>query len=358
MGNSVEILKTLTDINGIAGYEHQVKAQMREYLEPVSGEIIEDNLGGIFGKKKGKEGSKTIMIAGHLDEIGFMVTQIDPDGYIKFTPIGGWWSQVMLSQKVTITTDEGKEIRGVIGSKPPHVLSPEERMKPVDIKAMFIDIGVDNKEEAESLGIELGNMVTPYSEFEELGNSNYLTAKAFDNRFGCALSVDVLRELKNESLGIHLVSGATVQEEVGLRGAKVAANKIKPDLSIAVDVGIAHDSPGLSGNGHDTKLGNGPIVILMDGSNIGHVGLRTFIKNVAKEKEIDLQWDTITGGGTDAGSIHVANEGTPTISIGVPLRYMHSNVSILHKEDYLNAVKLVSEIVKALNDDAVKNIIW
>lgn len=357
MGNSVEILKTLTDINGIAGYEHQVKAQMREYLEPVSDEIIEDNLGGIFGKKQGK-GSKTIMIAGHLDEIGFMVTQIDPDGYIKFTPIGGWWSQVMLSQKVTITTDEGKEIRGVIGSKPPHVLSPEERLKPVDIKAMFIDIGVDNKEEAESLGIELGNMVTPYSEFEELGNSNYLTAKAFDNRFGCALSVDVLRELKDESLGIHLVSGATVQEEVGLRGAKVAANKIKPDLSIAVDVGIAHDSPGLSGNGHDTKLGNGPVVILMDATNIGHVGLRNFIKNVAKDKGIDLQWDTITGGGTDSGSIHVANEGTPSLTIGVPLRYMHSNVSILHKEDYLNAVKLVSEIVKALNDDAVENIIW
>ncbi|MBF0748736.1 M42 family metallopeptidase [Mammaliicoccus lentus] len=358
MADSVKLLKTLTDINGISGYEYNVKSKMREYLEPVSDEIVEDNLGGIFGKKKAKDGSKTILIAGHLDEIGFMVTRIDDDGYIKFTPIGGWWNQVMLSQKVTVTTDDGKELRGIIGSKPPHVLSPEERKKPVEIKDMFIDLGVDDKEAVEKLGVEIGNMVTPYSEFEELGDGNYLTAKAFDNRFGCALSVDVLNELKNDELGINLVSGATVQEEVGLRGAKVAANKIKPDLSIAVDVGIAYDTPGMKGQDHDTKLGNGPLVLLMDGTNIGHVGFRKFIKNVAKEKNIDIQWDNITGGGTDAGSIHVANEGTPTISIGVPLRYMHSNVSVLHKEDYLNAVKLVAEIVKALNDDTVKDIMW
>lgn len=358
MTDSVKLLKTLTDVNGISGFEYNVKSEMRKLLQPVSDEIIEDNLGGIFGKKNAKNGSKTLMIAGHLDEIGFMVTKIDEDGYIKFTPIGGWWNQVMLSQKVTITTDSGQEYRGIIGSKPPHVLSPEERKKPVDMKEMFIDLGVKDKNAVEKLGIEVGNMVTPYSEFEELGDGNYLTAKAFDNRFGCALSVDVLNKVKNEELGINLVSGATVQEEVGLRGAKVAANKIKPDLAIAVDVGIAYDTPGMKGQDHDTKLGDGPLVLLLDGTNIGHVGFRKFIKKVAKEKNIDVQWDNITGGGTDAGSIHVANEGTPTISIGVPLRYMHSNVSVLHKEDYLNAVKLVSEIVKALNDDTIRDIMW
>src|SRR5699024_2460284 len=162
----------------------------------------------------------TLMVAGHLDEIGFVVTKIDNDGFLKFTPIGGWWNQVMLSQKVTITTDHGKKIRGIIGSKPPHVLSPEERKKNVEIKDMCIDIG---------------NMVTPYSEFETLANNKYLTAKAFDNRYGCALAVDVLNNLTNASIDINLVSGANVQEEVGLRGAKVAANKIKPDLALAVD---------------------------------------------------------------------------------------------------------------------------
>lgn len=358
MKDSVKLLKTLTDVNGISGYEYNVKSTMREYLEPVSDEIVEDNLGGIFGKKNAKNASKTLLLAGHLDEIGFMITHIDDDGYIKFTTIGGWWNQVMLSQKVTITTDEGKEYRGIIGSKPPHVLGEEERKKPVDVKNMFIDIGVPNKEAVEALGIAVGDMVTPYSEFEELADSNYLTAKAFDNRFGCAVSIDVLKELQNEDLGVNLVSGATVQEEVGLRGAKVAANKIKPDLAIAVDVGVAHDTPGMKGQGHETELGKGPLVLIMDGSNIGHVGFRRFIKKIAKENNINIQWSNITGGGTDAGSIHVANEGAATVSIGLPLRYMHSNVSVLHKEDYKNTVKLIAEIVKALNDDEIKDIIW
>jgi len=136
---------------------------MRDYLTPISDEIVEDNLGGIFGKKYTTNGNKTLMVAGHLDEIGFVVTKIDNDGFLKFTPIGGWWNQVMLSQKVTITTDHGKKIRGIIGSKQPHVLSPEERKKNVEIKDMFIDIGVKSKKEAEQFGIEIGNMVTPYS---------------------------------------------------------------------------------------------------------------------------------------------------------------------------------------------------
>ena len=331
---------------------------MNDYLTPVSDEIIEDNLGGIFGKKSATNGDKTLMVAGHLDEVGFIVTKIDNNGFLKFTPIGGWWNQVMLSQKVTITTDEGKKIRGIIGSKPPHVLSPEERKKTIDMKEMFIDIGVKSKKEAEQFGIEIGNMVTPYSEFETLANQKYLTAKAFDNRYGCALAIDVLQNLKNEAIDINLMAGANVQEEVGLRGAKVAANKIKPDLAIAVDVAIAYDTPGMSGQVSDTAIGNGPVVIIMDASNIGHVGFTKHIKDVAKKHNITVQLDTTAGGGTDAGSIHVANEGTPTVSIGVALRYMHSNVSVLHTDDYKNSVALVTEIVKSLNNDVVDQIIW
>ena len=331
---------------------------MNDYLTPVSDEIIEDNLGGIFGKKSATNGDKTLMVAGHLDEVGFIVTRIDNNGFLKFTPIGGWWNQVMLSQKVTITTDEGKKIRGIIGSKPPHVLSPEERKKTIDMKEMFIDIGVKSKKEAEQFGIEIGNMVTPYSEFETLANQKYLTAKAFDNRYGCALAIDVLQNLKNEAIDINLMAGANVQEEVGLRGAKVAANKIKPDLAIAIDVAIAYDTPGMSGQVSDTAIGNGPVVIIMDASNIGHVGFTKHIKDVAKKHNITVQLDTTAGGGTDAGSIHVANEGTPTVSIGVALRYMHSNVSVLHTDDYKNSVALVTEIVKSLNNDVVDQIIW
>lgn len=358
MNQSVQLLKTLTDVDSIAGHEMKVKALMHDYLAPISDEIVEDNLGGIFGKKSATNGNKTLMVAGHLDEIGFIVTKIDNDGFLKFTPIGGWWNQVMLSQKVTVTTDKGKKIRGIIGSKPPHVLSPEERKKTIDMKEMFIDIGVKSKKEAEQFGIEIGNMITPYSEFETLANNKYLTAKAFDNRYGCALAVDVLQQLKNETIDVNLVAGANVQEEVGLRGAKVAANKIKPDLAIAVDVAIAYDTPGMSGQVSDTAIGNGPVVIIMDASNIGHVGFTKHIKEVAKKHNISIQLDTTAGGGTDAGSIHVANEGIPTVSIGVALRYMHSNVSVLHTDDYKNSVALVTEIVKSLNDDVVEEIIW
>ncbi len=357
MPESKALLKSLTDVNGISGHEMQVKSLMKDYLTPVSDDIVEDQLGGIFGKKNATHGTKSLMISGHLDEIGFIVTQIDEQGYIYFTPIGGWWNQVMLSQKVTITTESGKEIRGIIGSKPPQALSPEERKKPVDIKNMYIDIGVRNKEEAKEAGIELGNMITPYSEFESLANDKYLTAKAFDNRYGCALAVDVLQQLKDENIDINLYAGATVQEEVGLRGAKVAANLIKPDLAIAVDVGVAYDVPGMTGEKNEGKLGDGPLAILMDATSIAHDGLRKHIKDVAEHHNIPVQWAT-TPGGTDAGSIHVANEGIPTITIGVPLRYMHSNVSVLNIDDYTNSVRLITEIVRSLNDDSYQALMW
>ncbi|UEX90461.1 M42 family metallopeptidase [Staphylococcus ratti] len=357
MKDTKTLLKQLTDIDGIAGHEYDVKHTMKALLEPNSDEMIYDNLGGVFGKKKAQSGSKTIMIAGHLDEIGFMVTKIDENGYLKFTPVGGWWNQVMLSQKVTVITEEGRKIRGIIGSKPPHVLGAEERKKPVDIKQMFIDVGAKDKAEAEAAGIEIGNMVTPYSEFETLLNDNYMTAKAFDNRFGCALAVDVLDELKNESVNVNVVAGANVQEEVGLRGAKVAAHKIKPDLAIAVDVCIAYDSPGMEKDG-DVKLGQGPAVIALDGSNIGHVGLVRHVKKVAKKHNLALQFDTMPGGGTDAGNIHTSLDGIPSICISVPLRYMHSNVSVLHQEDYQKAVRLVTEVIKDLDDETVENMIW
>lgn len=358
MPESKALLKSLTDVNGISGHEMQVKSLMKDYLTPVSDEIVEDRLGGIFGKKNATHGTKSLMISGHLDEIGFIVTQIDEQGYIYFTPIGGWWNQVMLSQKVTITTENGKEIRGIIGSKPPHALSPEERKKPVDIKNMYIDIGVGSKEEAKEAGIELGNMITPYSEFESLANDKYLTAKAFDNRYGCALAVDVLQQLKDENIDINLYAGATVQEEVGLRGAKVAANLIKPDLAIAVDVGVAYDVPGMTSEKNEGKLGDGPLAILMDATSIAHDGLRKHIKDVAEHHNIPVQWATTPGGGTDAGSIHVANEGIPTITIGVPLRYMHSNVSVLNIDDYTNSLRLITEIVRSLNDDSYQALMW
>ncbi|MFD2829149.1 M42 family metallopeptidase [Corticicoccus populi] len=357
MDKQLELMKTLTDTHGISGFEYNVKKVMKEYLTPVSDEIVQDNLGSVYGKRKAKTGDKTILIGGHLDEIGFMITDIDDNGFLKFTTVGGWWSQVMLSQRMNVITDNGI-LTGVIGSKPPHILKPDERNKAVDIKDMFIDIGVSSKEEAEEAGVKLGDQVTPHSEFTEMANKNYLLAKAWDNRMGCGVAVEVLQNLKGEDVNINVVSGATVQEEVGLRGAKTSAYTVHPDLAISVDVGIAWDTPGMSANDGKGKLGDGPLLVLMDASNIGHVGFRRHIQKVADEKGIPVQLQTITGGGTDSGGFHGAHQGVPSVNIGVPLRYMHSNVSILHKDDYNNAVKLITEVVKSLDNHKVDEIIW
>jgi putative aminopeptidase FrvX len=357
MDKQLELMKTLTDTHGISGFEYDVKKVMKEYLAPVSDELVQDNLGSIFGKRRANDGDKTILIGGHLDEIGFMVTEIDDNGFLKFTTIGGWWSQVMLSQRLNVITDKGV-LTGVIGSTPPHALSPEARKKPMDIKDMFIDIGVFSKEEAVEAGVKLGDQVTPHCEFTEMANKDYLLAKAWDNRMGCGVAVEVLQQLDGEDLNINVVSGATVQEEVGLRGAKTAANTVNPDLAISVDVGIAWDTPGMTPRDGKGKLGDGPLVVLMDASNIGHVGFRRHIQKVAEDKNIPIQFQSVTGGGTDSGGFHAAHEGVPSVNIGVPLRYMHSNVSILHKDDYNNAVKLIAEVVKSLNNDKVDEIIW
>lgn len=356
MDKQLQLLKEITDVNGIAGFETSVKDVMREYLTPVSDELVFDNLGGIFGKKKAKNGERTVLIGGHMDEVGFMVTRIDDKGYIKFNPVGGWWGQVMLSQRMNLTTDKGV-LHGVIGSKPPHVLSPEDRKKPVDIKNMFLDIGVASKEEAEEAGVKVGDMITPHCDFMEMTNKDFLLAKAWDNRFGCAAAIEVLQKLDGEDVNVNVVSGATVQEEVGLRGAKVAAHKVKPDLAISIDVGLAYDSPGMSEADGVGKMGDGPLVFLMDSSVIAHVGFRRHFQKVAAEKNIDVQLTALRGGGTDSGSFHVANDGVPSINIGVPTRYIHSNVSIMHRQDYNKVVELVTEVVKSLSDDVVDEII-
>lgn len=179
------------------------------------------------------------MVAGHLDEVGFMVTKIDDRGFISFQTVEIWWSQVMLAQRVTITTRKGEEVIGVIGSKPPHILPVEARNKIVDIKAMFIDIGATSKEEALRRGVLPGDMVTPYFEFNVMRNDKHLLAKAWDNRIGCAIAIDVLRALKDEQHPNIVYGVGNVQEEVGLRGAKTSTHKIEPDIGFAVDVGIA-----------------------------------------------------------------------------------------------------------------------
>lgn len=352
---TLTMLKDLTDARAISGNEKEAREVMEKYITPVADEVETDHLGSLVAKKTGDAEGPKIMIAGHLDEVGFMVTRIDENGFIYFQTIGGWWSQVMLAQRVTITTKEG-DITGVIGSKPPHILSPEARKKPVDIKDMFIDVGASSKEEAEQFGVQPGDSIVPYFEFTPLKNEKMLLAKAWDNRIGCAIAIEVLKQLQNEAHPNTVYGVGTVQEEVGLRGAKTSAHFIQPDLAFGVDVGIAGDTPGISDKEADSKLGEGPQVILYDASMISHKGVRDLVVETAKERDIPFQYSTMAGGGTDSGSIHLTADGVPALSITVATRYIHSHAAILHRDDFENAVKLIVEVIKQVDQSAMETI--
>ncbi|TMU85774.1 M42 family metallopeptidase [Bacillus sp. BHET2] len=355
LDETLTMLKDLTDAKGVPGNEREVRDVMRRYIEPFADEITTDNLGSLIAKKVGDENGPKIMVAGHLDEVGFMITQIDSKGFLRFQTVGGWWSQVMLAQRVTIVTSKG-EVTGVIGSKPPHILTPEARKKAVDIKDMFIDIGASSREEVQEWGVKQGDMVVPHFEFTVMNNEKMLLAKAWDNRVGCAIAIDVLKNLQNEVHPNVVYGVGTVQEEVGLRGARTSATKIQPDIAFGVDVGIAGDTPGISDKEASSKMGDGPQIILYDASMVSHKGLRDFVTNTADEHNIPYQFDSIVGGGTDSGAIHLTANGVPALSITVATRYIHSHAAMMHRDDYENAVKLITEVIKKLDTDTVAKI--
>ncbi|SHN06508.1 M42 family metallopeptidase [Gracilibacillus kekensis] len=351
------MLKELTDARSIPGDEKEAREVMKKWISPYADNLYTDHLGSLIAEKRGDAKGPKIMVAGHLDEVGFMVTRIDDKGFVYFQTVGGWWSQVMLAQRITILTSIG-DVTGVIGSKPPHILSAEARKKPVDIKDMFIDIGASSKEEAREFGVKPGDSIVPYFEFTPLKNEKLLLAKAWDNRIGCAIAIEVLHRLKGVEHPNRVYGVATVQEEVGLRGAKTSANTIEPDIGFAVDVGIAGDTPGISAKEADSKIGDGPQIMLYDASMVSHKGLRELVVDTADQHQIPYQYATMAGGGTDSGSIHLTANGVPALSITIPTRYIHTHAAILHQDDFENTVQLIVEVIKQLDTDTVNNITY
>ncbi|WP_425467142.1 M42 family metallopeptidase [Pseudalkalibacillus caeni] len=349
----LELLKQLTEAKGAPGYEQDVRKIMKEELEKVQTNIVYDNMGSIFGIKKGNETGPKIMLAGHLDEVAFMVKEITKEGYLRFTPLGGWWEQVLLSQRVSVVTEK-RTYTGVIGSKPPHILTPKERKKVYPMKEMFIDVGARDREQVKSWGIRVGDPIIPICPFELLPDNDTILAKALDNRAGCFLAVEVLKQLKDAQHDNIVYAGATVQEEVGLRGATTAPYIIEPDVAFALDVGVAQDGPG--GNENKPGLGKGPIVTFLDATMIPNTRFRDLVVDTAEKHNIPYQPDVMTGGGTDAGKFHLFKNGVPSIVIGVPSRYIHSHVSMISKKDLENAAKLLVEVIKQLDEPKMKSI--
>ncbi|PAV30114.1 peptidase M28 [Virgibacillus profundi] len=348
--DTMDLFKNLTELQGAPGNEHLVRSFMKQELEKYSDEVIQDNLGGVFGVKKGN-GPK-VMVAGHMDEVGFMVTQITKNGMIRFQTLGGWWSQVLLAQRVQIMTGDGP-VTGVIGSIPPHNLTEAQRKKPMEIKNMLIDIGADDKEDVEKIGVKPGQQIVPISPFTPMANNKKILAKAWDNRYGCGLSVELLKELQNETLSNQLYSGATVQEEVGLRGAQVAAHMIKPDIFYALDASPANDASG--DKEAFGQLGKGALLRIFDRSMITHRGMREFILDTAESNNIPYQY-FISQGGTDAGRVHLSNDGVPSAVIGICSRYIHTSASIIHVDDYAAAKELIVKLVKETDQNTVEQI--
>ena len=349
-----KLLHELSMVDGIPGQETAVRKVMEKHMKDY-GTLSYDNLGSIIAEKIGHDDGPRIMVAGHMDEVGFIVTKITDEGYVKFIPAGGWWSQVMLAQQMTITTSDGKKLRAVTGAKAPHILTIEERKKPVDIESMYLDLGVKNKEAAQKLGIKVGDMITPYIETISLNDEKYLLGKAWDNRVGCAAAIDALQALKDIEHPNRYYGVGTVQEEVGLRGATTSAYKVNPDIGIAVDTTIAYDFPKGS---KDTVLGSGVGIMISDSSMVGHKGLRDFVISVAEEANIPYQLTHLTRGGTDGGKIHLTRSGAPSIALCLPVRYLHSHTSIMHEDDYESLVKLIVELVKRLDGDTVSRITY
>ncbi len=345
---TLELLKEITDVSGVSGYEGEVRKVIKSHLKDIT-EIEYDNIGSIICKKTGSSEKPKIMLAGHMDEIGFMVKLITEEGFIKFSNLGGWWNQVMLAQRVVIKTSKG-DVQGIIGSKPPHILSDDERNKVVDRKDMFIDVGAENAKQAkEEFSIRPGDPIIPFSPFQVMNNGKSYLAKAWDDRIGCALFIDVIKNLVNERHPNTVYGVGTVQEEVGLRGARTSAWAIQPDVGIALEVGIASDVPGGKKEDSMQMIGKGPALLLYDSSMIPHIKLRDLVIDTAKEKDIPLQLDIMERGGTDAGTIHINMRGVPSVVIGVPCRYIHSHSGIIHRDDYDNTVKLLMEVVKKLD---------
>lgn len=343
-----ELLKKLTETDGVSGFEGPVKEIMREELEERADEVEEDSLGNLIAKKG--EGEPTLMVTAHLDQIGLTVNHINEEGFIGFSELGGVDDRILLSQRIKIrTTDE--TVRGVISTKPPHLSDEEEKKKPPEKEKLFIDVGASDKEDAEeNMGIEVGDPISFDQTFTELGEENIVTASAFDDRVGCLVLLKLLEKFDSN---FTLYAVATVQEDVGLKGARTVAYKINPDVAVSIDVEAAGDVPGVEDRESTTKIGGGPALSLIEAEGRGLIvtpSVRNWLEDTAKENEISYQKSVVKGGMSEGAITYITREGIPAGSVGIPTRNVHSSVEVLDLEDVEKAVEWLSESFNTFKD--------
>jgi len=339
----------LTEAFGPSGYEGDVRAIMAGHFSgPMS--VSTDRLGSVVASHEGEAKGPKILLAAHMDEVGFMVKHITKEGYIRFLPIGGWWPQVLLSQRVNVRTRKG-DFEGIIGSKPPHAMKEDERKKPPEIDELFIDLGVVGEKGAADAGVRPGDPIVPVGDFRPLANG-VLAAKAWDDRVGCAVLAELANDLPKHPSRLYLAG--TVQEEVGLRGARTVAGLVEPDVAFAIDVSLSSDTPGADSDAVE-KFGAGAAVLVHDSTMIPNVALRDFVCEVAEAEGIKYHLTSLHGG-YDTGAIHISKIGVPSIALGLPSRYIHSHVSAIYEEDYSALLNLMKAVTQRLDSKKLSEI--
>ncbi len=342
MSVDIPLLARICEAPGAPGYEKKIRELVLAELKGLADEIRTDNMGNIIALKKGRSSAKKSMAAAHMDEIGFIVTHVDDKGFVRFNPVGGFDPKTLTSQRVII--HGRKDVMGVMGSKPVHIMSPEEKNKVAQIKDYFIDTGMQKKD-IEKL-VSVGDFVTRCSPLIELGDC--VNVKSLDNRASVFVLIETLRALKKAkakpAYDFHAVF--TVQEEVGLRGAQASALQIQPDFSFGLDTTIAYDIPGSTPQERCTALGEGAAIKLMDSSVICDYRMIEFMKATAKRHKIKWQPEILSAGGTDTASLQrMVGGGSIAGAVSVPTRHIHQTIESCHKEDLAACIQLLTACV-------------
>lgn len=352
----VSQLSELTNAAGVSGFERSIGQLVKSHWLKMMTRVSSDKMGNVFGYVKPDSKKPRVLFMAHMDEVGFMVQSINEDGFIKVIPLGGIEDNVLLAQRWVISTAKGP-VKAYSGLEAIHLIDKDYRSTAVNKKAMFLDIGAKSKDEViNQYGIRPGLAVTPDSQLEKLGSSRYL-AKALDDRLGLVAITETVKQLKNTTLPNQLITAATVQEEIGLRGASTVYASVKPDVVINVEIGIADDFPLLlSDGGSDIKLGSGPSLFVYDRSMIPNQALVQWITQLAKKNNIPFQYELETGYGEDGAKLQVSGQGVPVINIGIPVRYAHEHAGVFDANDFNNATKLLTLIAKNLDEKTIKKL--
>lgn len=345
MAKEVQLLEKLSNAFGPSGLEEDVVRMLRKELEKHADETQVDKLGNIIFYHKGKKGYPRVMLCAHMDEVGFITTYVEDNGFLRFDTLGGITNNVIPGQRVLFKGEKGF-LRGIVGTKPPHIMPPEEMNKIIPKEDLFIDVGADNIAQANAKGADVGMMGVFDVEFLDLGDG-YFRGKALDDRAGCVVLAEVFKALQDSPYNI--VAVGSVQEELGIRGAKTAAWQVNPDYGLALEGTFVADVPGTRPDRVSSKIKGGPVLTIMDRTSFTHPHVLKTLIRVGRENSIPFQFKKVPVGGTDAGAIHLTKAGVPSGTVAVPCRYIHGPASIIHIDDLKNTIKLVTEFVKAIS---------